>query len=1023
MWPFEKQTAVTNAKGIAALVFAGGHYGDFIENNYLQVKFPEYVGLGPNWKSMYSFDLLNKDTIVFYMMRADNYYAERDRMFDSLFIHIYRNEYLGYIDTVKKEMEKNPATTNDYINEIISENLYNSVKYFQDIVSAINKYSMFCIDSDIRRECEQALFQGDLNRCLEIAKSRIVANDNSEINLQRIFYYLTIRNTMEDTTPASGYYKMLIDNGFKHNSGLLIDYMHCLNEENQEKEVESLKQYAKDSCGDPWMKLVISRYFRLKNEEIADEMLIKDYLEEIQLVKDSFPKFKIPLAKMRSVASYLYFNTGDTLNALLQLDTAYENLFQVDKNDFYTEFNYKKRLFFTLGELMVLPDNNDSLFPVMKKLKDAHVGLASEIYRSKPSLETRLLYFNTLKKMLYDYDSITIARIHAMDALLPELKEIMPEFMLPQQLSNKNMLYKGCLYLYPDSASYYFNAYKDALAPCEAVYPYVYKCVLNSNVEGKTICYRTGNKNFVKNIDSYTHELLEKEARQFHKDSLQEKANHFHLESEYLYKNGLFAQSLASYDEAVSYYRRICASNDSAHLDIMTALLQKGDAYMQLEQIKEAFDCYQQVLDYPKLPAKYQTAQTVKRGIVYHFQGDLFTMQENYKTAMKYYDKSEKEFKTAQKSGDTTFYGAWGEMRFNRALSVYYSGQQEKAMEEMVQAEKLYDKYPLSEVSQKYEALKSILIEYHSNTNNLKGYIVSLYNYFPYCDSMKYTDSEHYHTYVNTAALLGDVSGKMGWYSDAVRYYQKVKEGKDFLENYGESKDINYISLLYHLGKNYRQLDSMEQAVDCFIQCKDLNYKLFFQTDAEKYKLNDLDIKNELATCYEEMEDSATNNQWFNRALDLRKEIVYELGKRDTSDALRINLGTQHKLMGLLYLNMDYGYMASTHYDTALTILLPFYKSEKKEYVEKDIAICYLHKAFIEYEYNEDGEEETIKQLLNECMDVCEKAVNPKNLMIIRYRAVSLMLNVLESPLFMKNEAEIKKYRSLKADLEKQLSK
>ena len=123
-------------------------------------------------------------------------------------------------------MDKNPEKTLDYLNEIISANLYNWGKYLHDIVSEINKFSMYYINSDIRRECEQALSQGDLKQCLELAKSQIVANDNSDINLQRIFYYLTIRDVMKDTTPASDYYKFLLDNGFKNDTPLLIDYMN-----------------------------------------------------------------------------------------------------------------------------------------------------------------------------------------------------------------------------------------------------------------------------------------------------------------------------------------------------------------------------------------------------------------------------------------------------------------------------------------------------------------------------------------------------------------------------------------------------------------------------------------------------------------------------------------------------------------------------------------------------------------------------------------------------------------------------
>ena len=885
---------------------------------------------------------------------------------------------------------------------------------------------MFYIDSDLRKSCEEALLRGDFRQCLERAKAQIVENDLSEKNLQRIAYYLAVKEAdpfESDTTPSSPYYKLLIDQGFK-NPSWMIYYTDCLRQEGKTEEVKKAMEEIKTTYKDPYMKLIISRPMAYELFENDQDSGIAEAMTKIQLLKDSFPNNHETRCLYRTRAAYFFLNKGDTLSACRQLDTAFNDLFQTDKDRYYSELTQKKSQLGTVSRMIFIPV--DSLYPITKKIADTHLQLAADLYRMAPSLYSRLLYLYALQNQNYQSDTvITINNMQNINSIFSELVHDMPSLMYPKQLGFKyGMIVCDLVYhAHPDSLERHFAQCKAAWADCKSISPYFYAFCLDRNYQTKAVSHMLENNFLLKPLDAFNDELLTLEASLLGEDSLDIKCDFFHTEAKKLYKDELYSQSLSSYDKASRYYEKKLPDNDS-YLNILDIFLQKGDAYLALEQYQEAYNSYQQVLDYGnRLPASLKVPYLIRKGQAYYFQGDIFSAMGDYQKAYSYFDKAEKEFKQAQKAGDTTFYGYWGEMHYNKALLMYQQQKGKQCIEELQKAEALYETYPMRKVSNKYENLKDILIGYYKENNNRLSYVKSLTNYMDYCDSMKYNDFGHYQEYINTAILLGDFWNTVGWPNYTIHYYKTALEGKDFMEEQaGEKKDLQYLRLLFAIGKNYRLVDSLEQAISYLKRSGELNHKLFYRTEPGDFNINDLNVKSQLALCYEAMEDSTNNNQNLSEALTLRKDIVARLSQMDSTPALKRNLAFHHRKLGILYINMDRNYMAADQFDTTIAIILPMYRDGDKEETEGDLAWSYLSLAYLE-NAAEDEDEAAVKSYLLKCMDICENAADRDNVLNAYYNAVSMMLQILENPLSIRNESEIKKYRKLKAALEKELSK
>ncbi|MBO4281589.1 MAG: hypothetical protein J5873_00140, partial [Bacteroidales bacterium] len=783
------------------------------------------------------------------------------------------------------------------------------------------------------------------------------------------------------------------------------------------------RNYAKDSCKDLYMNLIVSRPYTFDLFDESPEAGVKEALDIVRIEEQYFPSYKTTICHYRTLAAIVLLGSGDTLQANRQLDTALETLLQTDMNRFVSETEYFFTITDELNRLVDFPEGIDSA--LAEKIMEKHLWATSEIYRLHPSLFSRLLYFYALKNSLKQYDSATMARIRTMEGLLPELQKAMPEIMYPEQLRIKELLLHGNLYLRApkDSITRCFNAYKEALARCEDLIPFMFCYGLYANYNFKERCHYTENTFLFPPLEAHTHLLLEKLARFRHEDSLVTKGLYFNKEAEQMYANELYALSLSSYDKAMDYYYRLLVTNDSSCLDILYTLLQKGDAYMQLEQWSESFACYQQVLGYEKqVPAHLKAQYVIFKGRAYHFQGDLYALQEDYKKAMKCYGLSEKVFKQAEKAGDTTFYAHWGEMHYTKAFVHYNAGQYKQCMEELQRAEQLYDAYPLTKVSRKYEQLKEILSDYYKENNNGIKYLACLYKYLVYCDTVKDNNYAYYEEEcVKTAILIGDLFNNAGYPNLAVQHYKIAKEGKDSLIQYGGEKDLQYLLLLAALGKQYWLMDSLEIAMDYLRQGLALNQRLLAENDPERCTFNDLNLKNQIVKCFNDIPDSIKSSRQQDEALALQKEIVAKLSTMDTTPALRRNLAYHHRQLGVIYVNMEWYQMALSQLDSSIAITLPMWQGGDRAETEEELIRCHYIAAVVNYHMLDERDEKAAKEHIDQCIAFCEKAVSREDITDVYYRAVCMKLELLADPFAPKDEAAMKKYRKLKASLEKEL--
>ena len=1018
------QTQTTNAKGLAAFTFADKAYGDYV-NFDITLRKKDYLSIGRDWKSrQLPSDVLTKEPIVLYMVKAGRYFEERERLFDSLFLFSYRDTYLPLLERATSEVEEDPGEAVEWAQSLVSWNLYdNTWKEFYNVTDDINPMIMHYIDSSLRKNCEHALQNGDLQGSLALARAQIADNDLSEQNLQRIMYYLELWEAAEDTTPASPYYKILFDHGFSKNSHLVIGYMNSLLNEGKIEASEAFRSYAKDSCKDPYMNLIISRPHTNDMFNESPEAGVAEALAKVRIEEQYFPDDKSMICHYRRTAAYYLLESGDTLQANRQLDSALETLLQTDRNSFSTELGYFIEMNDEIGKLVGFPEGIDSA--LAQRITEKHLWATSEIYRLYPSLFSRLLYFYAMKNSLEQYDSATMARMHDMEGLLPELQQVMPEIMYPEQLRIKELLLHGSLYLHAskEEITRCFNDYKEALQQCEARIPFMCYYGLPANFGIKVRCHQTENTFLLQPLEAHTHSLLEHLSRLHQEDSLLTKGDYFVMEAEKLSGNELYTPALSTYDKAIRYYQRHLLTNDSACINMLNTLLKKGSTYLQMEQLPEAFACYQQVLDYEKqVPASLKVPYTIVKAKAIFLQGSLYILQEDYKNGMKYFDKSEKIFKQLEKSGDTTFYSVWGLMHYTKAFAHYYAGQEKQCMEEMQRAEQLFDAYPLTEVSKQYEKLKEILSEYYKENNNGIKYLACLYKYLVYCDTVKENDYAYYEEEcVKTAILIGDVFNRAGYPHLAVQHYIIAKDGKDSLMEYGGEKDLQYMLLLAALGKQYWLMDSLETAMDYLHQGLVLNQQLLAKSDPGQCNINDLNLKSQIVKCINDIPDSIKSSQQQDEALTLQKEIVAKLSIMDTTPTLRQNLAYHHRQLGVVYVDMEWYQMALSQFDSSLSIVMPMWQSGDREETEEEIVRCHYISAVVNYYMLDERDEKAAKEHIDQCLAFCETAVSRKDIIDVYYRAVNMKLEMLSDPFATKDEAALKKYRKLKASLEKEM--
>ena len=1013
----------TNAKGVAVFTSKKHKYGDcaMVES----VKLPGYSFCCKDWKTHKS-DNFRKDTLVYYMVDSKLYVREEEALFDSLFMFDYNTHAAPKLSEAASMANYGFYSKEELAEYLMSANPLDKVLEMRSGYTRIQPYNMVLIDKDIRKECEELLLHGDIRGCLEKAREQIVGNDVSEKNLQRISYYLDILSILNDSSPASDYHKTLYNNGLR-SQGHVRNYYYALLAEDKAEKAEELRQSTLAKNKDPYLAFVL-RPNEFDGFDTNPQACIDKMTTRLKSAKEIVYQGNTYVANTYARLAQMHLMNGDTLKAECYLDSAFTEQLKDSPEPYPDERSFKA---WTLYRFSWYPFENIN-GPASDKIYNYRLQLARDIYTDdRGSLFGRLVYLYTLQETVARYDSLQSQFVPIIDSLANSLSDELPYLMLPQLLKSKTLLLALSIdnQETPGEMLQKLADYREAYYKCNKLYPNIFsqRCIA-ANSYLKLFSYKTENDFLAEAVDAFNEELLANDPDNQGIDTLIVKGNYYNSDAESLYREELYQQSMKSYNKAAGYYTRATANDTSgsAYILLCNNLLRKGDAYFNLKRYDDAIACYQQVFDYEKqIPQPAKPRYTAKKGQAYHFEGNMMLAKEEYKKAYKLFDKAEKEFKKAEKMGDSTLYGHWAELHFSKAISYAKQEKNEKTIEELEIAERLYQTKPMGNASRKYETLKATLLKHYTENKDWNKYLVCESTFHQYLDSVKYTDFEHYEEYVNSAIHLGDLWSDIGMPTAVLRYYKEAKAGKEFLMNYGQGPDDEYYKLAYQVGRYYRICDSTQQAIEQFAECEKINLLMYADTAPETAMFNDLNIKSQTAQCYEDLAQSDTveGDKLYKEAIPLYTLIINKLSTMDTNPSLKRNLGYYHRRLANVHLNLNHYYSADKHFDTALAVMLPLYNGGHKEYAEEEVARDYLGKAII-YRSNEDYEDfSKAKELLTACIETCQKAADPDEMLNIQYYAVSMLLDILEDPTQHASETDIKNYRKQKAELEKKLEK
>ncbi len=1018
------QTLTTNANGVAVFSSKKHKYGNFVKID--AIKLPGYTFVGRDWKTGKN-DTFRKDTLVYYMVDEQRYIREAETLFDSLFLFNYRNKTAPALLEAATMANYGFYPADELAGNLMSANPFTSVVEMRHKAECINPLLMPEYDKELRKDCETLLLSGDLQGCLEKARQQIVENDNSDKNLQRIAYYLDIKKETKDTLPTSELYKTLYNNNIR-NRYHTTRYYRSLLAEGKENDAEQLRQSTLAKNIDPYLDIAL-----IPNEfdgfDTNPQACIEKVGQTLKTAKQKTPDNHNFMSWLYAQTSTMHMLCGDTLKAATYLDSAFDELLQnIAENNPYP----------LSAKISAL--NDISNWPVdeiggstSEKINNYRLQLARDIYNSnRNALFGRMTYLYCMQKMMSDNNALASGFLPAIDSLSQTLADELPHIILPNMLLTKTYRLADAMQTQqtPGTMLKLLAEYRTVYDKCNNLYPNIFsKRSIATNSYLKRMAYRSDNDFLAEAIDAFNEELFLQMADRDDKDTLLARGEYYNHEAESMYHDELYRQSMQSYDKAAHYFALSAATDSSgySHIRLCDNILQKGDAYYNLKRYNEATKCYQQVFDYEKqIPQPAMPRYTAQKGQTYHFQGDMMLAQKDYKKAMKLFKKSEKEFKKAEKMGDTTLYGYWAELHFSMAIAMIEQKKENKFVEELENAERLYQTKPMGNASRKYEMLKGTLLKYYTENKDWNKYLVCKSTFHQYLDSVKFTDIDHFNEYISSAVSLGGLWSNIGLPTATLRYYKEAKLGKEFLiRNDYAAPDDEYYDLAYNVARYYRICDSTPQAINQLIECEEISRLIYADTAPHTALFNSLNIKSQTALCYEDMAktDTGGTDQWYQKALPLYTQIINTLSAMDTNPSLKRNLGQFHRRMASVHLNLNHFYTADKHFDTALAIMLPLCNAGYKPYVEDDVARNYLGKAII-YRSSDDYDNPTkAKQMLEACIETCQKSDNPDQMADIELFAVSMMIKLMDDNPQSGNDMGIGKYRKLQTELEKKLEK
>ncbi len=1036
------QTITSNAKGVAVLNLSADRKGDFIPREPWILD--QYTYLGRNGFESNNQYFQSRDTIRLYMMKTSDYDAEVLGLFKKYFdfaYHTAAQTMLAFNDSLAKHPERDEHYAQHLMNSA-TESYYQLVDdaFFDAASTHPNRLSLY--SPDIQKGITEILRSGDVNRAVATAKAQILPNDTSFANLQRIAFYLTLRDlklATQDTQSTVDYKKRLYEQHYSIKS--TSNYIYSLLDEGRYDEAEAV---ARKEKANPYLPSEEYIYHPIPNKFLDkdEDSLRAGFLHQNQVFLEIYRRYPSidmmeELAWDYSLMSLIHQYLSDTISAHNALDSAMILYHKSSEAHHLSQKHHNQQL---IGIYTNMLKNymTSEFSPKIDSLRRVLISeiwqMTKENYEQEPdNLFLQLQYAaraNPYIDMLSerdDQDSLRKVAIRDLSALIDILVPKYPEAFTVENMVTKSRLLGTDLNDGADEATLRssFRKFKETYSAVNSLYPDIFTSTYLSFVSAIGEAAKNQQYNqLAADIHLFVDELLHQTAQKAGKSFDVQKALFLNDQAEDYYQQQQYATAISYYEQANEYFQKAIAQDPTLWTPFLRNFLQMGDAYLYQGKFEEALNTYRKVLSYEnQIPADQAASYTGLKGNVSYYEGDLWGETGDVKSAEKCYKQAEKLFRKAIQMGDSSAYHSLGEMYLVKAIRQYKQGNMKNIYPLTEQSVQYYESYPINRPLQRYVQAKSIMEDYYWNkkdsiryTNNLRGF-ADYYHRFAEYDTF----------YVNKSILY---TGKYLRYNLSPE--EELLYNRNIVTDYERILPMTGLTLPYlqrnfQLAKAYRAMDSTQQAIDIFNKCLKLNTEMYRDTALNKCLSNETDIYKALIECNSAMaeqyeDEEGLSQEWYGKALDASDTLILimERLRKDGDADQTYQLGLQYYRNAILCTQTDWNSIALGQLDKSNSLLIGLYNDKYASETEFEIIRNYYVKGLIAEDMNNST---LAKECYQAAVSYAEKASDPVGVALLYNAVITNWLTILENQDGGKDAATIAKLKQTKASLSKIVKK
>lgn len=1028
----------TNVQGIAVATLPEerkGDYlamGDWILDGYLDIGLLKKVDV----------PFQGKDTLYTLMVNEKEYREAQTDLFLKYFRRAYNTEVeqmMAFSDSARIHPENSDAyaqTLIGYASHIFTTAIR---QYYKDAVRT-TPYVLSRMCEEVRMAVEPFLQEGDLNGAASAVKALIKKDDVSRENLERIDDYLHFRDlnlVSADGVPSSDYSRILYENDFSDYS--IGEHLLNLLNEFDWKEADSItaKEKAKDRI--PRYSFLfepsVGQYVRVDQHEQA-VAAIQRYIDRS---KESFRKYPNAnsywmLVENRNVMMNMLYE--DTTRFNLQLDSLLADchrFFELEANgDFYRNKSIMEIYLNILERLnQGVSSHGDEK---IQELGLAVYRAAKENYALYPSdVYLQLQYAvmcNEFLLLTETRDEDTLLQEELVDSLLVLnvlLSKTFPEMMSVNQLVLQSQVLGKMIYGTgtDEEVLRLFRDFKRGFTFVDSLYHGVFtETVLDFCMYASVYLHDQNRTATVGELDAFIELLMAMRAQENARPFDSEKALSYNRLAESFYNAGNYTYALQMYDSAADYFLDAVQKDPKQWIPFMRNYLQKGDAYVRLEEYAKAKEAYMQVLVHEtQIPSDLKAQYYNMKGSSFYDIGDVYYLYNDKKSGAKMYKLAEQCLKRSMEMGDSTACFALGELYLKRAVRNYKPGGEKKMVAMVDKSVRTYERYPMDRPYDRYEQAVFFLENYYNDEKDSVRYVRELKSLTEYYRRFASLDSSYLYKYIGYSHKLAI---GLGVSNEAVKYAEYEVHGYRMALSIGDEPDLSYMQALYRLAKYNSEEEANEKSIELYEECLPLNEEFYKDTATADYARNAyyiyssmIDVYTDLAQKCEKNGDDKESVKWYEKAARTCDTMILVAEKymEFTEEAYKnYTLGSMFYQSALICKELDWKSTAISQLDSANGYLLKMQGGEYWSEVEMEVMRnLYMKGSLATDSYDLELAKECYKELVDYASKsdgLYDKSQNGWNMAVIYYyEAVEKWMDILENR---ENGADTETIRNLK---------